>query len=141
MTAVVKYLGGKRGSGFGLSVAAADVPFQTEALRLLSKPVGGVHPQAKRVSADALLRVDCNKPFEDFPRAVYGWKHVFDGEGEDNEEISESYLVVENFLRRTFHSLMFIPEISFDVRDISERWVSTTSRCVWISLRLACQRN
>jgi hypothetical protein len=35
--------------------------------------------------------VDCNKPFEDYPRAVYGWKRVFDGEGEDREEISESY--------------------------------------------------
>jgi hypothetical protein len=89
MTAVVKYLGGK-GTGFGLSVAA-DVPCRSEALRMLSRPAGTGHPQAKRVSADALWKVDRNKPFEDYPRAVYGWKGVFDGEGEDREEISESY--------------------------------------------------
>jgi hypothetical protein len=110
MTAMVKYLGGKGGSGFGLSVAA-DVPCRTEALRMLSKPAGGGHPRAKRVPADALLQADRNKPFEDYPRAVYSWKGVFDREGEDRDEISESYWqAVENFLRRTFHSLTFIPE-------------------------------
>jgi hypothetical protein len=119
MTAVVKYLGGKGGTGFGLSVAE-DVPCRSEALSLLSKPVGAGHPQAKRVPADALLQVERNRPFEDYPRAVYSWKRVF--EGEDREEISESYWqAVENFLRRTFHSLTFIPEISFDVRSVSEK--------------------
>jgi hypothetical protein len=120
MTGVVKYLG-KGGTGFGLS-SAADVPCRSEALRMLSRPAGTGHPQAKRVSADALWKVDRNKPFEDYPRAVYGWKRAFDGEGEDREEVSESYWqAVENFLRRTFHSLTFIPEISFDVRSVSEK--------------------
>jgi hypothetical protein len=121
MTAVVKYLGGKGGTGFGLS-AIADVPCRTDALRMLSKPAGTGHPLAKRVPADALLQVERNRPFEDYPRAVYSWKRVFEGEGEDCEDISESYWqAVENFLRRTFHSLTFIPEISFDVRRIAEK--------------------
>src|SRR5512132_1530109 len=122
MTAVVKYLGGKGGTGFGLGAIAADVPVGADALRMLSEPLAGGDPQAKRVPQGAFLKVLENGPFEDYPRAVYGWRHVFEGEGEDRREISESYWqAVENFLRRTFHSLMFIPEISFDVRKVFEK--------------------
>jgi hypothetical protein len=122
MTAVVRYVGSKGGSGFGLSVNACDVPSGAEALRKLCQPVGEAFPRAKRAPAEALLQVDRNKPFEDYPQAVYGWKSVFDGEGNDQEQVSESYWqAVENFLRRTFHSLTFIPEVSFDVRKVSER--------------------
>jgi hypothetical protein len=122
MTAVVEFRKGKGGTGFGLSAIAADVPAGADALRMLSEPLAGADPRAKRVPADALLRVCRNRPFEEYPRAVYGWKSVFEAEGEGREEISESYWqAVENFLRRTFHSLMFIPEISFDVREVFEK--------------------
>jgi hypothetical protein len=122
MTAVVEFKRGKTVSGFDLSADAADVPSGAVAFEMLSRPVAGVDHRVKRVSAESLQRACRNMPFEDFPRAVYGWKRVFEGEGKDREEISESYWqAVENFLRRTFHSLMFIPEISFDVRDISEK--------------------
>lgn len=122
MTAVVEFRKGKGGTGFGLSAIAADVPAGADALRMLSEPLAGADPRAKRVPADALLRVCRNRPFEEYLRAVYGWKSVFEAEGEGREEISESYWqAVENFLRRTFHSLMFIPEISFDVREVFEK--------------------
>jgi hypothetical protein len=123
MAAVVTYLGGKSGVGFALSGEATGVPQRAEALlRLNEESPGAVHLRGKRVPQEAVARALQNDPFEEYPRAVLGWKRVFEGEGAERGGIGASYWqAVEGFLRRTFHSLTFIPEISFDVRDVSER--------------------
>lgn len=83
MTAVVEFKRGKGGSGFDLSADAAGLPSRADALRMLSEPLAGGDPRAKHVPQGALLKVLENGPFEDYPRAVYGWRHVFEGESED----------------------------------------------------------
>ena len=117
MGTVVKYAGA---GGEGFAIDDAALPARAEALAKLSEPAAGVQTPVKRVLGAAVRQAFSNDPFEDYPRVVYGWK-LFEGEEKDKERTGALYnQAVEGFLRRTFHSLTFVPQISFDETNISE---------------------
>lgn len=81
-----------------------------------------MHARAKRVPPELVAQALKNEPFEDYPRAIYACKRVCDQGGEARSRFNQSYQqAVEAFLRRTFHSLTFMPEISFDIQNYSEQ--------------------
>lgn len=111
MGTVVRYAGA---GGVGFAIDDAALPGRAEALEKLSEPVGSVQGAAVRQAFS-------NDPFEDYPRVIVGYKRLFEGEERDKACAGAAYnQAVEGFLRRTFHSLTFVPEISFDTTNISE---------------------
>ena len=114
--------GGVRGShDFNLDIDVTNLPLRREALEEVCRPVPGVHGRAKHIAPEMVAKALDNEPFEDYTRMDYAWKRMCDEKGEAKERFNQSYRkAVENFLRRTYHSLTFIPEISFDIEKISE---------------------
>jgi hypothetical protein len=122
MVKLVEYKGGNGGHGFEVDVDVTNLPARAEALEELSRSAGGVHARAKRIPPELVAQALRNEPFEDYPRAIYACKRVCDQGGEARNRFNQSYRhTAEAFLRRMFHSLTFIPEISFDIENYSEQ--------------------
>jgi hypothetical protein len=121
MVMLVKYKSGNGEQGFDLDIDISNLPARREALEELSRPAAGVHARAKRVPPEMIAQALNNEPFEDYPRAIYACRRVCDQGGGARNRFNQSYRqAAEEFLRRTFHSLTFIPEISFDIDNVSE---------------------
>jgi hypothetical protein len=117
---LVEYKGGNGGQGFDVDVDVTNLPSRREAVGELSRPAAGLHARAKRVPPEMIAQALNNEPFEDYPRA-YACRRVCDQGGEARNRFNQSYRqAAEGFLRRTFHSLTYIPEISFDIERVSE---------------------
>jgi hypothetical protein len=122
MVMLVEYKGGSGGHSFDVDIDEADLPSRGEAVGELSKPVTGIHARAKRIPPEMTAQALDNEPFEDYPRAVYGYKRLCGAGGDARDRFNQSYRHgIEHFLRRTFHGLTFVPGISFDIGEILEQ--------------------
>jgi hypothetical protein len=122
MVMLVEYKGRNGGQGFDVDIDVTSLPSRREAVEELSRPAAGAHARAKRVPPEMIAQALNNEPFEDYPRAIYACKRACDQGVEARNRFNQSYRqAAEGFLRRTFHSLTFIPEISFDVENVSEQ--------------------
>jgi hypothetical protein len=108
------------GSGLGFEIDVSKVPSRRESLMEISKPAAPIHQNAKRLPPEIVAQAINNEPFEDYPRAVYGYQKVCGEDGTPSDNVAKAYRNgVEAFLRRTYHSLTFVPDISFDISKYS----------------------
>jgi hypothetical protein len=118
----IKYGGGDGYPNFSVDIDERNLPSRREALTQISKPVTGVHRRAKLIPPDTIAQALSNEPFEDYPRLVYASERIREeGGGAKDRFDNSSRQAMEGFLRRTFNSLTFIPNISFDIWNVSEQ--------------------
>jgi hypothetical protein len=120
MVMLLKYTGDKGEPDLDVEIDDRNLPSRREAFMRISRRVAGPHDRAKRISPDMVSKAVNNEPFEDFARAVYGYEQIYNKGGEARDRFNREFNnKVEEFLRRIFNSLTYIPEVSFEIGSVA----------------------
>jgi hypothetical protein len=96
---IIKF-GGAGGHEFGLKIDETNLPARQEVLVEMSRRVAWVHGLAKRVPPETVEQAIRNEPFEDYARAIYGYRRACGEGGKARDGFNQSYTqAVKGFLR------------------------------------------